>query len=267
MMLERTLALALVGALGACSPAVEDEVLDDGSDTPDCDDTGDTFADDYIEAPDYDWTFPGPQTPDVEGGITGKVYRMQDGQVMPIAGARAVLMTLAGTMTYETNVTGVFSFDVAPGDYVLLVEADGFWGIAREIQVPDGGIHGFGWEMSIEDLDVKQLAVQLGLSLDTSKGIVSTWFTGAVGGETVHLSASSDLPITYDANDQPVLTNRLLPGGAPTLIFGDVELGRVDIEAMGSGDQSKCLADSSPVGNWLALPHVVSYVTVQCVNP
>ena len=49
-MVERTLALALVGALGACSPAVEDEVLDDGSDAPDHDDTGDTFADDYVDS-------------------------------------------------------------------------------------------------------------------------------------------------------------------------------------------------------------------------
>jgi hypothetical protein len=265
MTLGNTLALGLVVSLAACGSSVE--VEDDGPDhnpVNPIDDAGEVFADGYLNAPDLDWTAPESE---LHGGVTGMAFRNQDGQRIPIEGARAILMTSAGTITYETDVTGVFRFDVPEGDYVLLVEANGFWGIQRELHVPPEGLHGFGWEMAIEDRDIEQLAEQVGLPFKTTSGIVTAWFSGAAGGETVHLTVGSDLPVTFDQNQQPVVTNRLLPGGTPMLIFGDVDTGQVRVEAQGNGDQSQCRAARSPTGYWLSLPHVVTYVTVECVSP
>jgi len=264
MRLANVLAYVLVALVAAaCGPTVfvsgDPGPFEDGAGAP-----GDPFGDVGLAGTSVGpWT-PLPGEPQVDGGIRGMVYRDDGGETRPVAGARVSLVTDDGARVAVSDATGRFTFDASPGAYIAVVEADGFWGVARTIAVPADGPLELDWPMRTDDVAMKAIADHVGLPFDSGAAVVSVWFTGARGGETVRLTSSSSPPITFDADHEPVVSDALLPTGVPMITFGDVEPGAFVVHAVAADDATRCAVARSPAGAWPALAHVLTYVQVRC---
>ena len=130
------------------------------------------------------------------------------------------------SLSTTTDEFGEFSFDVFSGVWFFESSKEGTWGFIEVYAVPTAGRN----ELEVvvaADAFMAQIEKDLMVDIDDTKGMVLLFFepAGGSGGETATLSEPYDFLSTFDADGEPVLSDKVLPGDEePLLIFGGVEL-------------------------------------------
>jgi hypothetical protein len=136
-------------------------------------------------------------------------------------------VSVRGTsLSTTTDELGEFSFDVFTGGWFFESLKEDTWGFIELYFVPTGGRSDLEILVAA-DAHVAQIGQTLMVDIDDTKGMVLLFFepAGGLGGETATLSESYDFSFTLDADDEPGLSDDVLPGDeAPILVFGGVDL-------------------------------------------
>jgi hypothetical protein len=130
------------------------------------------------------------------------------------------------SLSTTTDEFGEFSFDVFTGGWFFESSKEDTWGFIELYFVPTGGRSDLEILVAA-DAHMAQIGQTLMVDIDDTKGMVLLFFepAGGLGGETATLSESYDFSFTLDADDEPGLSDDVLPGDeAPILVFGGVDL-------------------------------------------
>ncbi|MBW2586317.1 MAG: hypothetical protein JRD92_05140 [Deltaproteobacteria bacterium] len=134
--------------------------------------------------------------------VTGTVTAasIDNGVDPPVADATVSIVGTANTATSDAE--GNFSIMAPTGTVMFLTTADGNWGSLFAENVPGGGVAGLEVEV-IPDALVGEVAAALEATVDESKGLVAVVFddTTTVGGESASISANSELPFIFAADE------------------------------------------------------------------
>lgn len=139
--------------------------------------------------------------------VTGQVTAATTGDGSGPVVADATVEVVGTSNTATTDVNGNFSIMAPTGTVMILTttpEKPNWGSLFAEI-VPSGGIAGLEVEV-IPDALVGQLAADLGVTPDNTKGIVAVVFDEdtIVGGETAGIVAdTSDISFIFNAADEP----------------------------------------------------------------
>jgi len=137
----------------------------------------------------------------------------------------ATVSVLGTSLSTTTNERGDYSFGAFAGDWVLQASQEGTWGEVAPVTVPSPGPFDIHFAV-FTDATIAELSDMLPIDIDDTKGWVSLNFEAASGegGETATLSEPYLGAWTWDAEDNIVLSDALLPGSANGLDFMNVEL-------------------------------------------
>jgi hypothetical protein len=119
------------------------------------------------------------------------------------------------SLSTTTDGDGRFSFDVFMGDWFFQTSKEDTWGFFQLETVPTAGRNDLDLAVAADAL-AAQLAEDLNIAIDDTKGLVSLTFLGTAsgdGGETATLSEQYEHASATNANGDEVLSNQLLPGG------------------------------------------------------
>jgi len=156
------------------------------------------------------------------GTVSGIVY-LNDVETPAEVSAR--VSVLGTSLSTTTDEGGNFSFGAFPGDWFFQVSKEGTWGeIELHTVLPTGPTDLLFSVFS--DALIAELAEMLMIDVDDTKGWVWLSFDlpSGEGGETATLSAPYVGAWTWDADDNLVLSDELLPGVADDLTFFSVGL-------------------------------------------
>jgi len=175
----------------------------------------------------------------------------------------SVLGTPIGTVT---DATGEFTLDVPVGSVFFQISKEGTWSqIELETVL---GISDFSFEL-VEDSLVADLEQLLMIELDETHGVVDVIFDApsGLGGETATLSVPYDSSLAFGADEEPTLSDQLLPGGGEDLVFVGVDLTEeLTVNPMGVDGVNTCaLEDPATVYPVLA-KHFTRVRRVRCVS-
>jgi len=162
-------------------------------------------------------------SPGLTATVTGTVIEGGDETGTPLEGAT---VSVVGTSrTAMTNALGQWTLEVPEGEVYLQASVTGYWSSVVRFDVPSEGLTGVELEVIASGL-VADIGTALGEMVDETKGIAIVSFdpVGAVGDQTATLSEEFDFSFSFDATDDPQLTDALLVGGDSDLIFVGVEL-------------------------------------------
>lgn len=139
----------------------------------------------------------------------------------PAAGA--TVSVLGTSLSTTTDQFGRFSFGVFAGDWFFQESKEGTWGNIQLETVPPTGLADLELEI-VSDALVAEVAEILMIDIDDAKGWVGVSFGSILGegGETATLSEPYVGALTPDADDNLVLSDKLLPGGGHDLEFLNV---------------------------------------------
>ena len=130
------------------------------------------------------------------------------------------------SLSTTTDGDGRFSFDVFMGDWFFQTSKEDTWGFFQLETVPTAGRNDLDLAVAADAL-AAQLAEDLNIAIDDTKGLVSLTFLGTAsgdGGETATLSEQYEHASAADANGDEVLSETLLRGGGYELLFYNVDL-------------------------------------------
>jgi len=156
------------------------------------------------------------------GTVSGIVY-LNDVETPAEVSAR--VSVLGTSLSTTTDERGNFSFGAFPGDWFFQVSKEGAWGeIELHTVLPTGPTDLYFSVFS--DALIAELAEMLMIDVDDTKGWVWLSFDlpSGEGGETATLSVPYVGAWTWDADDNLVLSDELLPGVAEDLTFFSVGL-------------------------------------------
>lgn len=155
--------------------------------------------------------------------VTGTVIEGGDETGMPLEGATVSVVGISRSAMADAS--GQWTLEVPEGEVYLQASVSGYWSSVVRLDVPSEGLTGVELEVIASAL-VAGIGTALGETVDESKGILVASFDplGAVGGQTATLSEDFDFSFSFDAGDNPQLTDELLAGGDTDLIFVGVEL-------------------------------------------
>ena len=199
--------------------------------------------------------------------VDGIVYSRGETDT-PVAGAT---VSVIGTQLSTTSdAQGEFTLDGVPnGDNFFLTEASGNWSTIDYWAVPDETR--FGADLGvIPDSDVNAVAGALGRTISTSDAIVNvTFYEGAVGGETASIGVPSDPPFTFNALDEPVVSDEVIADGEG---FGDLiytsvspDDGPISVTVTGAPGATACFVDESPGTTYPLAAKALTIVYAYCV--
>lgn len=136
-------------------------------------------------------------------------------------------VSVRGTsLSTTTDDDGGFSFDVFIGDWFFRTSKQDAWGFFQLETVPTGGRNDLELAIAADAL-AEQLAEDLNIVVDDTKGLVSLTFLGTAsgeGGETATLSEQYQHASATNASGDEVLSDTLLRGGGYELLFYNVDL-------------------------------------------
>jgi hypothetical protein len=130
--------------------------------------------------------------------------------------------------------------DVAVGSVFFQISKEGTWGQIELETVPTTGDLVF--EL-VEDSLVAEVEQVLMIDFSETQGVVDVIFNtpSGLGGETATLSLPYDSSLTFDAAEQPVLSDQLVPGGGEDLVFVGVDLTEeLIVSPIGVGGVNTC---------------------------
>jgi len=130
------------------------------------------------------------------------------------------------SLSTTTDEDGGFSFDVFMGDWFFQTSKEDTWGFFQLETVPTAGRNDLDLAVAADAL-AAQLAEDLDIAIDDTKGLVSLTFLGTAsgeGGETATLSEQYEHASATNANGVEVLSKKLLPQGGYELLFYNVDL-------------------------------------------
>jgi hypothetical protein len=154
--------------------------------------------------------------------VNGIVY-LNDVETPAEVSAR--VSVLGTSLSTTTDERGNFSFGAFPGDWFFQVSKEGTWGEIELHTVLPTGPTDLSFSV-FSDALIAELAEMLMIDVDDTKGWVWLSFDlpSGEGGETATLSAPYVGAWTWDADDNLVLSDELLPGVAEDLTFFSVGL-------------------------------------------
>ena len=154
--------------------------------------------------------------------VNGIVY-LNDVETPAEVSAR--VSVLGTSLSTTTDERGNFSFGALPGDWFFQVSKEGTWGEIELHTVLPTGPTDLSFSV-FSDALIAELAEMLMIDVDDTKGWVWLSFDlpSGEGGETATLSAPYVGAWTWDADDNLVLSDELLPGVAEDLTFFSVGL-------------------------------------------
>jgi hypothetical protein len=145
--------------------------------------------------------------------------------VEPSLEVSATVEVLGTSLSTTTDERGDYSFSALPGDWFFRVSKEGTWGeIELHTVEPTGP--SYLYFSIFSDALIAELAEMLTIDVDDTKGWVWLSFDlpSGDGGETATLSAPYVGAWTWEADDNLVLSDELLPGVGEDLIFFSVGL-------------------------------------------
>jgi len=169
--------------------------------------------------------------------------------------------------TATTDVNGNFSIMAPTGTVLILTTTPGKpnWGSLFAENVPPGGRTGLEVEVIPEAL-VGQLAADLGVTPDNTKGIVAVVFDEdtTVGGETAGIVAdTSDISFVFDDQDEAVEGDTLIAGGGSEVIFLNVDpAATVRADAVSTAQQG--CPHEFPNATYSVMAKVLTEIDVVC---
>ncbi len=183
-----------------------------------------------------------PQGPTCDSGafeleqatVTGTVTYAGSGA--PAEGA--TVSVLGASVSTVTDAQGGFSLDVPVGSAFFQLSKEGTWGQIELETVPNTG--DVRYEL-VEDSLVAEIEQSLMIEFSETQGVVDVIFNSpsGLGGETATLSVPYDSSLTFDAAEQPVLSD--IPGGGEDLVFVGVDLTQeLIVNPMGGGGVNTC---------------------------
>jgi hypothetical protein len=168
--------------------------------------------------------------------VTGTVTYAGSGAPVDAATV-SVLDTAVGT---ATDAQGRFTLDVPVGSVFFQISKEGTWGqIELEMVLTTRDLT---FEV-VEDSLVAEIEEFLMIDFSETQGVVDVIFDSpsGLGGETATLSVPFDSSLTFDAAEQPVLSDQLVPGGGEDLVFVGVDLTEeLIVSPMGVGGVNAC---------------------------
>jgi len=157
--------------------------------------------------------------------VSGTVT-LQESLDMGSPAAGATVSVRGTSLTTTADELGDFSFDVFPGLWFFESFKENTWGFIELYYVPAEGRSDLEVVVAA-DAFVTQIEEALMVDIDDTKGMVTLLFepAGGMGGETATLSEPYDVSLTFDADGEPALSTKTLPGDEePILGFGGVDL-------------------------------------------
>ncbi|MBW2212657.1 MAG: hypothetical protein JRG67_16760 [Deltaproteobacteria bacterium] len=157
----------------------------------------------------------------VSGTVT--LFENYYGPGTPAAGAT---VSVHGTsLSTTTDEDGGFSFDVFIGDWFFRASKEDTWGFIELGTVSTTGPNGIGLEVDADafvaqfEQELKEQGLKI--DIDDTKGVIAMDFdrVSYLGGETATLSESYDFAIAFDADGNPVSSEKLLSDGDRVLSF------------------------------------------------
>ena len=144
------------------------------------------------------------------------------GGAPPGDGSRITVSVDGTSLSTTTDVSGRFSFDVFPGDWIFVTsKEDMAWGGIQLETVPTSDLK---LEVGLDE-DIPVVEEECMIEIDEAKGLVSLSFNpvSGEGGETATLSVSHGGAVTDDADGNCVVTETL-PARQRDLSFFNVDL-------------------------------------------
>jgi hypothetical protein len=196
--------------------------------------------------------------------VSGEVFLNTNSERTPAAG---VTVSVVGTsLSTTTDDDGRFSFDVFAGDWFFQPSKVGTWGRIALATVPMTGLEFLMFSVNADEV-LTHFEQELRIDIDETKGAVwMDFYPGAsyLGGETATLSESYDFASTYDANDNLVLSDKLLLDGDSTLQFFNVDLTEeLTVTPVGVEGVNTCSLDR-PGTVYPVLAKSVTFVSPSC---
>jgi len=176
-------------------------------------------------------------------------------------------VSVRGTsLSTTTDELGEFSFDVFAGGWFFESSKEDTWGFIELYFVPTEGRSDLELVVAA-DAFTAQIGQTLMVDIDDTKGMVTLLFepAGGLGGETATLSEPYDFSATFDADGEPVLSDKVLPGDeAPILSFGGVDLTEeLTVTPVGVDGENTCDLESPGVV-YPVMAKVITVVDAVC---
>ncbi|MBW2629054.1 MAG: hypothetical protein JRE45_15725 [Deltaproteobacteria bacterium] len=202
----------------------------------------------------------------VSGTVT--LFENYYGPGTPAAGAT---VSVHGTsLSTTTDEDGGFSFDVFIGDWFFRASKEDTWGFIELGTVSTTGPNGIGLEVDADafvaqfEQELKEQGLKI--DIDDTKGVIAMDFdrVSYLGGETATLSESYDFAIAFDADGNPVSSEKLLSDGDRVLSFFNVDLTEeLTVTPMGVEGVNTCSLDR-PGTVYPVLAKSVTFMPVGC---
>lgn len=174
------------------------------------------------------------------------------------------------SLSTTTDANGAFTLRNVPnGDVFFATEVTGNWGTVDYYYVPEETA-GVTIDLGVvPDETMSAIAESLGRSLSASDGIVDViFFTGAQGGETASIDATSDPPFTFDLDGNAVAQAGVIADndGYGELIYTSVSIadGPITADVMGVDGATVCEVAETPGVTYPVLEKSITFVYAYC---
>lgn len=197
--------------------------------------------------------------------VNGEVFDFETDPETAVGGAT---VTVVGTSISDTtNASGQFELPNVPnGQQFFRAESTGYWGSVDIADVPGETV---GYVLGLlPDQLLTGLADELQRTFDQGKGGVLITFEDVVGGEGGTISASSDLPFTFDVNEDPIVQDTVIADedGDGVLIFTNVSPGNITASVTGAAGQTTCEIDEDPGTTYPVFAKSITIVYAFCTD-
>jgi len=154
--------------------------------------------------------------------------------------ANATVRVFGSTTSATTGSDGRFSLTVPEGVQLIEFQAAGHWGRIQPFDTTSGEFD-FGM---LSDTEIGDVATALSYTTDVAKGAIAVEFHASNDGdgESASLSATSELTFTFHDATGPTVSDSLVAGGNPVLIFLGVPVGTTSVTVSGSPGNTICAA-------------------------